>query len=171
MSDLWHVQVIDVRDKEIRLRVEAIHPDAGAFSDSKVFALRLLADTVSRTKLNDENNDASPLGAEIGPERYGDDAFMRQNADKFIASVSLSEIKNSPFDEEALKERINAQLREKGLKAEDGETWQKAFDQAWNNFWRSPSEIPSAAYTIHVTDARWIAHLSKGMDWNTAAYG
>lgn len=171
MSDLWRVQVVDVRDKEIRLRVEAIHPDAGPFPYSKVFALRLLADTVSRTRLGGESNDASPLGAEIGPRRYGDDAFMRQNADRFIVSVSLSDVENSPFDENALKERINAQLREKGLKTEDGEAWQKAFDEAWNNFWRSPSELPSATYTIQVTDARWLSHLSKGAEWNTAAYG
>lgn len=171
MSDLWRVRVVAVNDKEIRLRVEAIHPDAGAFSDSKVFALRLLADTVSRTRLNDENNAAPPLGAEVSPERYGDDAFMRQNADRFIASVSLSDVKNSPFDEDGLKGQINARLREKGLKPEDGEAWRKAFDDAWNNFWRNPGDLPSATYTIHVTDARWISHLSQGMEWNTAAYG
>jgi len=171
MSSLWQVQAVDVNDNEIQLRVQAIHPDAGMFPTSKDFALRLLADKAFRFDTKGTYIVAAPLGAEIGPKGYWDEKFIQQNVNRFIASVSISDIENAPFNENAVRQSINGQLQDKGIDSQNDEAWQAANKDAWKEFWRTPSNLPSATYTIHVTDTRWITHLTKGVQWDTSAYG
>ncbi len=171
MSNLWQVQVVDVNDDEIRVRVQVIHPDVGEFPTSKDFALRVLADMAFSFDAKGTYIVAAPLGAGIGSKGYWDEKFMQQNVDRFIASVSIFDIENAPFNENAVRQRINKQLQDKGIDSQNDEAWQVAFNDAWNEFWRMPSNLPSATYTIKVTDTGWITHLSKGMQWDTSAYG
>lgn len=170
MSNLWHIEVLDLVGCQVRLLVRSIHPDAAAFPTSKEFALRLIADRAFRFDESGAYVALGPLGEALAPNSYWNDEVMRQSADGFIASVHLSDVQNAPFDEESSRRQIEARLRARGLTPGDS-AWQAAFDEAWNEFWQTPSNLPSAIYTIRVTDPRWIAHLAPAQQWDSAAYG
>lgn len=170
MSSLWQVEVIDKHKDQVRLDVQSIHTDADDFTDSKAFALLLLAD--SAFDLNDDGEYVpnSDLGSDLSPDFYEEDEEkLPKIASKYIASVEVSNVKNSPFDEGAVKQRINQQLKEKGI-AKGTQAWEQAFSEQWSAFWSKPGNRPSSTYTIRVTEPRWIAHLKPGKAWESAAY-
>lgn len=160
MSTLWHVRVEDRSPWTVTFSVHATHPDAGALSTSKTFAFRLLADT-ARDRLAEED----------GPEAYDDPGLMMRKAEQVIESVHVSHPRNFPFDEEAAKAGVEADLRARGLAPEQDEAWNSAFDHAWYDLWHDADRVPSAKLTVRLADPSWAEQARPGREWDTAAYG
>lgn len=169
MSTLWNVKVVELGGPRVGLRVWLVHPDAGPFSQSAVFALRLLYDEAWEYNVQMERVARGPLGEEITPDNIEDARWMRANAGRFIADVALVEELRAPLDEQAIHRRIESALRERGLGPGDA-TWAQDKRAAWNVFWRDPDNLPEALYRITVTDPRWLAHLAPDQTWRSAAY-
>lgn len=160
MSSLWRMRVAKVEGNEITLVLQAIHPDAGSIPSSKVFALRLLADMVP-----------DRLNREEGDQAYWDEALMARKAEQVIASVEISELRNVPFAEEAAKRRVESGLRATGLSPNDEAAWRSAYSRAWHDLWSDPGQVPSATFSIRLTERSWLAGIRPGAKWETAAYG
>jgi hypothetical protein len=160
MSSLWRVRVCESGDETATLDLQAIHPDAGPLPTSKVFAFRLLADRAP-----------DRLAREEGEQAYWDEAVMARKANEVIASVEVSRARNFPFDEDTARRDVEAELRAKGLDPRDQEAWMSAFHEAWRELWNDPDRVPSATLTIRLADPSWLAGLSPGTEWDTAAYG
>jgi hypothetical protein len=170
MSALWSAEVIAKSDRRITVELRAIHPDSGAFDDSKKFALRLIYDPAYRYGPGLVRETCGPLGVAMQLEHTFDDAFMTGNVDRFIARVTLSNVRNARLDVEALREDIDREISARGVRRGDRAAWRAAWDQRWNAFWRDASRLPTATYEIDVTDPQWIAHLDLGARWQSAAY-
>jgi hypothetical protein len=160
VSTLWHVRVEDRSQWTVTFSAHATHPDAGALSTSKTFAFRLLADT-ARGRLAEED----------GPETYDDPRLMMRKAEQVIESSHVSDLRNFPFDEEAAKAGVEADLRARGLTPERHEAWDSAYDQAWYDLWHDVDRVPSATLTIRLADPSWATQVQPGREWDTAAYG
>lgn len=170
MSALWHVQVLRLEDMEVDLRVCLIHPDAGAFLTEPQFALRLLYDEAWQDDEQFHSVAAGPLAEAISPEQIEDDDWLTDNAQDYIASVTLSDVQREPYDEDATQELIDEQVRAQGISQDNQSEWKRAWNSAWEAFWKDPSNLPVATYTIKVTDPRWISHLKLEQSWDSAAY-
>ncbi|WP_329416494.1 hypothetical protein OG802_33095 [Streptomyces sp. NBC_00704] len=160
MASLWRVRVTHLSDDTVELTLSAIHPDAGEPSASAAFAMRLLADT-----------DPERLDREAGPGAYWDPVALAAYADRVIAKVSVTSRRRMPFDENAAREGIEAELRAGGLDPADADAWQTAFMAAWGALWQDPDRVPSAVLEIRLTDRTWLSGLTSGQEWDTAAYG
>ncbi|GAA2470092.1 hypothetical protein ACFPFX_25970 [Streptomyces mauvecolor] len=156
MSSLWKSQVEMVSGRELTLRLTSVHPDSGAPSDSALFALRLLVDGRERAA-----GDASVRGRDDVPGA----------AEDIIESVTMSDLQNFPFAEQAEKRRIEDGLRARGLDSHDEAAWRAAFEDAWRDLWSDASRLPNARLEIRVYDPSWTAGLSAGDHWESAAHG
>ncbi|MEV8529903.1 MULTISPECIES: hypothetical protein [unclassified Streptomyces] len=148
MSALWRARVLAVSSETVELRVHAIHPDAGSFSASKVFAQRLLADAPGLRDQLPQDGDVE--GA--------------------VETVHISETRNYPFDTVAAKVRVASRVRSSGLTPEDGDAWLAAFGRAWNELWDDTEQTPTARLTVRLSDPSLLTGLASGMEWETAAY-
>ncbi|MDX3526733.1 hypothetical protein P1P75_09820 [Streptomyces sp. ID05-39B] len=160
MASLWRVRVTRVSDNTVELTLSAIHPDAGEPSASAAFAMRLLADT-----------DPERLDREAGPGAYWDPVALAEYADRVIAAVSVTARRRMPFDEDAARRAVEAELRARGLDPADATAWQAAFLDAWRALWQDPDRVPSAVLEIRSADLSWLAGTIQGREWDTAAYG
>lgn len=170
MSALWSVEVTARGDRRVVLRVHAIHPDSGEFSDSRTFAFRLIYDPAYRYGAGLVREATGPLGEIVSLEQTFDDAFLATHVDCFIAHVAVSDVRNAPLDVEALRADIDRELSARGVRFDDGAAWSCAWQDRWDAFWDDPARLPTATYEIEVTDPRWIAHLAPGDRWESAAY-
>lgn len=170
MSALWSAEVVAKNDHRVTLEVRAIHPDSGAFSDSRTFAFRLIYDPAYRYGPGLVRRATGPLGEAVSLEQTFDDAFLDAGVDRFIARVAVSDVRNAPLDVEALREDIDRELSARGVRRDDGAAWSGAWQDRWDAFWDDPARLPTATYEIEVTEPRWIAHLAPGDRWESAAY-
>ncbi|MFI6858854.1 hypothetical protein ACIBKZ_02955 [Streptomyces sp. NPDC050421] len=149
MSALWRARVLAVSSGTVELNVHAVHPDAGAFSSSKVFAHRLLAD-------------APGLDGRLPQEGAAEDA---------VAAVELSQVRNYPFDTEGAKLRVAADVRSSGITPEDQDAWLTAFGRAWHDLWDDVEQVPTARLAVRLSDPSLLTGLRPGTEWESAAYG
>jgi hypothetical protein len=80
-SDLYDVRVVNVAKNTVRLRVEAIHPDAPSLTKERSFALMLLRDGA---KARD------PLAKEVTATSLLDPSWQSQHASTFIKKVTVA---------------------------------------------------------------------------------
>jgi hypothetical protein len=170
MSALWSATVIAMRERRVTLEVCVIHPDSGAFSDSRKFAFRLIYDPAYRYGPGLVREACGPLGEAVSLEQVFDDAFLAAHVDCFIARVAVSDLRNAPLDIAALRDDIDRELLARGVRRDDGAAWSDAWQDRWDAFWDDPARLPAATYEIEVTEPRWIAHLAPGDRWESAAY-
>lgn len=166
MSELWSVRVLDRTEHSVRLRVTSIHPDAGEPPGTDTFAFRLLAE--GYLLLGGTPDRDGKLGA--GPEQWTDDAWVRRNLPDVVRSVSVDDVRHAPTDETTIKERIGAELDQRGIAADDGRR-EALTDEAWQRWWQDPDNLPAATYEISVVDPVWIERFEPGLEFNSAAYG
>lgn len=170
MSALWTARVLTKDNRRVTVEVHAIHPDSGAFSDAKKFALRLIYDESYGYGPGPVREARGPLGEAIQLEQMFDDAFLDANVGRFIDHVAVDSLRNAPLDVEALRARFDHEVAARGIRRDDRAAWNAAWEALWDGFWSDPVQRPSAAYTIDVTDPHWIAHLEVGTAWESAAY-
>lgn len=170
MSTLWKVEVREVSGRRTALRVGLAHPDAGDFSDSRAFALRLLYDGVWTYRLKVGRIALGPLGDAVDADRITDQSWVEAHADRFIVSVEVGGIEGPPFDEGSARQRVDAAVRRRGLAPREGEAWKSAWAEEWRAFWQEPSNLPAAPYVIEVTHERWLSHLEPGRRWESSAF-
>lgn len=170
MSALWSAEVVGKDDHRVTVEVRAIHPDSGAFADSKSFVFRLIYDLTFRYGRGLVREVCGPLGEAVQLEQTFEDAFLDGNVDRFIAYVTHGNVRNAPLDVEALRADIDRELSARGVRRDDGAAWRTAWEERWDAFWSDPARLPTATYEIGVTDPRWIAHLELGSRWESAAY-
>ena len=141
MSELWRVRVDAVEGHTLTLTVRTVHPDAGPIPGTRPFAARLLADALLP--------DAPGGGWEV-------------------ASVEILEVRNSPFDEGAVRADIEATLTARGVDPAD---WADAFDREWTNWWNDPAKVPSVSMSVRLTGGdELLSRISENDEWDSAAY-
>jgi hypothetical protein len=172
MSTLWDAEVISKNGTHVDVRVRACHPDSGEFDESKRFAFRLLYDEAFEYEPppSSARTARGPLGEEIHLDQTFDDRFLDQNVDRFIVALEVTDARNGPVDEQAVRASIDRELLDLGVRRDDREAWDNAWSEHWTDFWNDPLRTPTATYKIEVTDPRWIAHLKVGQRWDSAAY-
>lgn len=169
MSTVWNVRVLEVAGDRARLALTLAHPDAGRFPRSPQFALRLLFDEARGLDGNFEEVARGPLGDALTRAEVHDEGFMRTGAARFVAAVDVTDVAHAPFDETAAHRAVDDKVRAQGI-AQGGPEWDEAWDAAWRAWWKDPANLPSAVYTIRVTDPRWLGHLAPSQTWRSAAY-
>jgi hypothetical protein len=89
MSTLWNVEVLELEDSTVKLRIVSAHPDAGRFGTDKVFALRVLHEP--STEFNDdfETVGIGPLGDAVDEDDLLGEAWATEHAPEYIASVEV----------------------------------------------------------------------------------
>jgi hypothetical protein len=110
-----------------------------------------------------------PLGDAIALEQTFDDTVMDASADRFVERVGVN-VRRPRLDVEALRDRLDQEVAGRGIRRDDSAAWRTAWDELWDAFWADPENLPVATYTVDVTDPRWIAHLTIGSTWESAAY-
>lgn len=170
MSALWSIEVIARGDRRAVLRVRAIHPDSGEFSDARTFAFRLIYDPAYRYGAGLVREATGPLGEAVSLDQTFDDAFLAARVDRYVAQVVVSDVRNAPLDVEALRDDIDRELSARGIRRDDAAAWSDAWQDLWDAFWDDPARLPTATYELEVTEPRWIAHLAPGDRWDSAAY-
>jgi hypothetical protein len=110
-----------------------------------------------------------PLGDAIALEQTFDDTFLDAGVDRFVERVGVH-VRKPRLDVEALRDRLDQEVAGRGIRREDSAAWRAAWDELWDAFWADPEHLPVATYTIDVTDPPWIAHLTVGSSWESAAY-
>lgn len=169
MSALWSARALRKSDRRIVLELRAIHPDSGEFSTAKPFALRLLYDEAYGYGPGSVLQSRGPLGEAVLLDQTFNDAFMAAHVDQYVEQVA-AEVHKPRLDPAALSARIDQEVADRGVRREAPEAFAAAREARWKAFWAEPANLPHATYTIDVTDPRWLAHLSVGQAWDSAAY-
>lgn len=141
-THLFHVKVTAVTGDRLSLELRIISAEQPAFPSGPSFALMLLYDPI----INEVVRDA-PLAAKVTFDDTLCVEWLDMHVDEYIRATSLDQVRNQP---------IAADLERMSPK------------QA-RDFFKS-AKAPSARFSVTVTRPEWIAHLRKGMEWNTAAY-
>lgn len=170
MSALWDVEVLRLEGQNVRLLVRVIHPDSGDFPDTKEFALRLLYDESFEYGAGPGRVPRGPLGRALSVDEVSDRAFLARNVGRFVLSAAVVGRRNAPLDLEKTRRSIDDELLARGLRPEDERAWKSAWEDEWIKFWSRTELLPSATYDIEVTHADWLAHLSPGQRWESAAF-
>ncbi|MFI6688514.1 hypothetical protein [Streptomyces sp. NPDC050485] len=163
MSTLWRVRITGLSQQPptLSLQLRAIHPDAGALPTSLSFAYRLLTEATSSTTVT-RGQIAHPTDGQ---------------AEAPIDSVTVSDERNFPYDDDAAKQYIEDELRGSGLTPDNTpEAWQAGFIESWQELWRGKGPItealaPTATLTLRLKDTSALSELTQGAEWDTAAYG
>jgi hypothetical protein len=169
MSALWSARVLAKDNRRLVVELRAIHPDSGDFLTSKRFALRLLYDEAYGYGPGSVRESRGPLGDAIALEQTFDDTFLDASVDRFVERVGVN-VRTPRLDVEALRDRLDHEVAGRGIRREDSAAWHAAWDELWDAFWADPEDLPVATYTVDVTDPKWIAHLTVGTRWESAAY-
>jgi hypothetical protein len=89
MSELFEVEVDELRGTHIGLRLVTVHPDAGPFGTDDVFALRVLFDTAFDYDEDMNYSGTSPLGRAMTFDQALQGSWMREHASRFVAAVTV----------------------------------------------------------------------------------
>ena len=141
-TDLFHVKVSEVSDTRTVLTLQIITGEQPDFYSGKSFALMLLYDPIVDEKVSD-----APLGREVSFDETMNREWLFDHVDEYIQSAVLEEVRNQP---------VTADLKAMSPKQR-------------RDFYRS-NRAPSARFEIIVTQPEWLAHLRKGMEWDSAAF-
>lgn len=141
-TDLFHVKVNDISDTRLVLALRIVTGEQPDFYSGKSFALMLLYDPIINKIVSD-----APLGREVSFDETMNAEWLYDHVDDYIQSAVLEEVRNQP---------VTADLQAMSPKQR-------------RDFFRS-SRAPSARFEITVTQPEWLAHLRKGMEWDSAAF-
>jgi len=168
-STLWKVEVFKLAGDTVRLAVTLLHPDAGPFQTEKAFAIRMLFEQA--TEMNDdfERVARGPLGTAIDVEQVHDDAYLAAHVGDFISKVEVSNVQNEGLDRDKARAAVDKALAAEGKKKSDP-GYAELQEERLESFWADAKNLPTAVYTIQVTDGKWLQHLKPGQTWGSAAY-
>ena len=141
-TSLFRVKVIEKDNDTLVLRLGMISAEQPDFYDSKSFALALLYDPIVREQVAD-----APLAKAVTFENTLEIDWLETHLDEYVRSTRLFDVVNHPR---------TVDLSTLSAKQQ-------------RDFWKSGT-APQASLEIAVTDPRWIAHLQRGDQWETAAY-
>lgn len=116
----------------------------GDFDFEKSFALQLLWVFPNLLGLS-----SHALSERVPFETFLDPDATLDASEAVIEEFGTEETRNYPLDEAAL-DRLS--------------------DDAYTAFWNDAANLPYARFSIRVTDARWIAHLEAGLDYESPAH-
>lgn len=169
MAGLWNIEILDKAHGWVTIEVRQAHPDAGAFPESRGFALRLLHDQAWKLDAGFNYQACGPLGEAFNSRQVLDEAWLNANVDRFIAEVVVEDAAAATLDEATATRRVADQL---GLADVDHLTddEREPFDDAYHRFWSDPSNLPARRYRIKVTDPAFLSHLVPGARWSSAAF-
>jgi len=97
MSELFEVEVDEIRGTRIELTLVTVHPQAGPYRADDVFALRVLFDPAYRFDPHMNYSGTSPLGEAVTFDQTESEGWMHEHASRFIAAVT---VEASDFPEE-----------------------------------------------------------------------
>jgi hypothetical protein len=168
MSDLWNVTVTEKKENMVKLLVREAHSDAGSFPNDPVFAMQLLTKTAYR--LNDDHQwePGSSLGHEFDHSESFQPFDLSGKHEKYIKEFKVISAK-SLRDEDIIDANITKKLQEEGFQEGDDD-WDVEYEIAYDEYFDDPENRPRAEYEIHVTDAKWIEHLSPDDNFYSAAW-
>lgn len=171
MPALWSITVIERERDQVTVEVRQAHPDAGAFPESRAFALRLLHDQAWKLDPHFKYQAISPLGESCDSRQVLDEAWVDANVDRFIDEIVVEDATatTTTLDEATATRRIAAQL---GLGDLDelSDDERARFDDAYEELWKDSSRLPARLYRIKVTDPVFLSHLAPGARWSSAAF-
>ncbi|HEX7838932.1 MAG TPA: hypothetical protein VF469_15750 [Kofleriaceae bacterium] len=169
MAGLWHIEVLDKARDWVTVEVRQAHPDAGAFPESRRFALRLLHEQAWQFDSGFNYQAIAPLGQACDSRQVLDEAWLDANIDRFIAEMVPQDTTGTPLDEATAVRLVADQL---GLGDLDQATEEERdrFDDAYHELWNDPSRLPARRYRIKVTDPAFLSHLVPGARWSSSAF-
>ena len=169
MGALWNIEVLDKGPDWVTIEVRQAHPDAGAFPESRAFALRLLHEQAWKLDSGFNYQAVAPLGAACDSRQVLDEAWLDANVDRFIAEIAAEGATATALDEATAARLVADQL---GLGDLDqlADDEREAFDDAYHALWNDPSRLPARRYRITVTDPAFLSHVSPGARWSSAAF-
>jgi hypothetical protein len=132
-TSLFHVKALSKQGNTVRLRLRIITGEQTEFPSSHYFALMVLYDSVDFGRIK------APLADAMTIDNVIDREWLDDNVDRFIQSVSLSEVVNLPVRAD-LESMSSAERR---------------------RFWRG-ADAPHATLEITVVAPEWIEHIRKG---------
>lgn len=95
MSDLWEVEVTELTDTKTKLRVTMVHPDASPYTTDAMFVLQLLFDPARELDDAFDYVPAGPLGEAVAFDDLDDEAWIRDNGGRFVASAAIERVEVS----------------------------------------------------------------------------
>jgi hypothetical protein len=169
MPGLWSITVLELEHDHVTVEVRQAHPDAGAFPESRAFALRLLHEQAWKLDRGFNYKAVSPLGEACDSRQVLDEAWMDANAGRFIDEIVAEDATATILDEATATRQVAAQLGLGDLeRLTDDE--RERFDDAYAELWNDPSKLPARRYRIKVTDPVFLSHLAPGARWSSAAF-
>lgn len=144
MPSFYLCTVLKKENKQLYLNLHIINHQCNYFSLEKNFALQLILDPILQGKCLNPH-----LSKYVeSNEDFENDNWILDHEELIIESADFQSlhypINNVEYDS------MNAE--EKTI------------------FWRDKSRIPLAMYNIEVVNEEFIAHLTTGMEWESAAY-
>lgn len=139
MSSITGIRILSKKNRTLRFKTFLLHQDVQKLPRTHGFGVMVLLD-------NTYGKEDCLLMKEIGEVDLDKTLEYGQ---KYISKLVLSELENFPLTSEFLNSG-------NGL---DRQT-QKFTNEIW---------LPQATYEMEVTDEQWIAHLTVGQTWETAA--
>jgi hypothetical protein len=141
-TSLFHVKVLECSGVDVKLELRIITGEQPAFYSGLSFALMLLYDPINKGLARD-----APLARAVSVEQTTDLGWLHEHVDEYIDDAVLTDLRNHPVAVDL--ERMSPKER--------------------RDFFRS-ARAPVAVFEVTVTKPEWIAHLRRGMEWDTAAY-
>jgi hypothetical protein len=89
MSELFEVEVDEIRGTRIELTLVTVHPQAGPFRADDVFALRVLFDRAYKFDAHMNYRGTSPLGEAVTFDQTESEGWMHEHASRFVAAVTV----------------------------------------------------------------------------------
>ena len=169
MAGLWNIEILDKALDRVTALVRQAHPDAGAFPESRAFALRILHEPAWKLDSGFNYQALAPLGQACDSQQVLDETWLNANVDRFIAEVVVEDSAATTLDEATVTRRVADSL---GLADLDHLTdaERDRLDDAYHAFWSDPSNLPARRYRIQVTDPAFLSHLVPGARWSSAAF-
>ena len=169
MAGLWNIEVLDKASDRVTLEVRQAHPDAGAFPESRAFALRLLHEQAWKLASGSRDPALAPLAQACDSQQVLDEAWLDANVDRFIDEIVAEDPTATPLDEATAARLVADQL---GLGALDRLTDEERapFDDAYHELWQDRSRMPARRYRIKVTDPAFLSHIVSGARWSSVAF-
>lgn len=141
-ASLVKIRILEKEKTSVSLEIKIINPAEYYFYAKKNFAIQVIWEAVQIY-----DNPECPLAKAISLDQISDTEWVLANESKFIKEVKIMSTKNYPD---------SGQL--------------KSMDRASFDEFRKKNGIPEAIFDVEVTDPKWIKHIRKGMEWESASY-
>lgn len=158
MTTLHRVRVESVEGPRLTCHVDHVYGSHWPWSlvSSRTLALHFLYESLrpelpDREMTWDESEEfqhSTPLWQELDGNDCCDEKWNRKNVGRFVSCVGMVDHQHCD------------------------EMWADLTDPRWDaepNLWETKPR-PEARCIIGVTDPRWVAHLTPGMEWDSTAY-